>query len=96
MKEHNIRLHLGVTLRDYHMRRTVAAVEHIIRAGEILAELQVPCLETVRDYCIEYNNGCKGTANKFQKAWIAMVIEHLDDARLRERRLYTGITGKNA
>jgi hypothetical protein len=23
-----------------------------------------------------------------------MVVEHLDDARLRERRLYTGITGK--
>jgi hypothetical protein len=95
MKEHSIKLHLGVTLRDYHMRRTVAAVEHIIRAGEILAELHVPCLETVRDYCIEYTNSHKSTESKFQKAWIAMVIQHLNDARLRERRLYHAITGED-
>jgi hypothetical protein len=36
------------------------------------------------------------TFSEFRHAWLNMVIEHLNDARLRERRLYTGITGREA
>jgi hypothetical protein len=36
----------------------------------------------------------KGTFSDFKRAWVDMVIERLDDARLRERRLYTGISGR--
>jgi hypothetical protein len=37
----------------------------------------------------------KGSFNKFKHAWIDMVVEHLNDQRLRENRLYTAITGKD-
>jgi hypothetical protein len=29
-------------------------------------------------------------------AWLNIVIEHLNDPRLRERRLYAGVTGQEA
>ena len=69
-------------------------VEHILRAAHILDDLPPSALEAIRDYCTDYSKGRKGTFSEFKQAWINMVIEHLNDARLRERRLYSGITGK--
>jgi hypothetical protein len=85
--------HLPDSLRNHDIRRTCCAVEAILRAADMLDELPPECLEQIRDYC-NYNRGRKGTFSEFRHAWLNMVIEHLDDARLREHRLYTGITGR--
>jgi hypothetical protein len=77
------------------IRRACCAVEAIFRAGTILDELPPAALEEIRDYCTAWNEGRKGTFSKFKHAWIDMVVEHLNDQRLRENRLYTAITGKD-
>jgi hypothetical protein len=51
-------------------------------------------LECVRDYCADYSKGCKGKFSDFKRAYIDLVIDHLNDVRLRERRLYHAITGE--
>ncbi len=70
-------------------------MEAILRAGTILDELSPTCLEQVRDYCTDYIKGRKDTFSEFKHAYINMVVEHPNDARLRERRLFSGITGKD-
>jgi hypothetical protein len=89
-----IRAHLPFSLANQEIRRACTAVEHILSAGNILDELPPEALEAIRDYCSDYIKGRKGAFSEFKRAYINMVIEHLDDARLRERRLYTGITGR--
>jgi hypothetical protein len=76
-------------------RRACCAVEAIFRAGTILDELPPAALEEIRDYCTAWNAGRKVSFSKFKHAWIDMVVEHLNDQRLRENRLYTAITGKD-
>jgi hypothetical protein len=70
-------------------------VEHILRAADILDDLPPSALEAIRDYCSDYIKDRKGKFSDFKRAWIDMVVEHLNDARLRERRFYTGITAKD-
>lgn len=91
----SIRAHLPFSLAHQEIRRSCMLVEHILRAGDLLNELPPDALVAIRDYCAEYAKGRKGKESDFKRAWVDMVIEHLDDPRLRERRLYTGITGKN-
>jgi hypothetical protein len=71
-------------------------VEHILRAADILDELPPSALEAIRDYCNHYIKDRKGKFSDFKRAWVDMVVEQLNDARLRERRFYTGITGPTA
>jgi hypothetical protein len=95
MEPHNLQLHLAIALKEAEIRRTCCAVEAILRAGTILDELSPTCLEQVRDYCTDYIKGRRDSFSEFKHAYINMVIEHLDDARLRERRLFSGITGSS-
>jgi hypothetical protein len=88
-----LELHLPGALRDRDIRRACIAVEHILGAAEILDDLPPAALEQIGD-CTDYNRGRKGTFSEFRPAGLNTVIEHLNDARLRERRLYTGITGR--
>ena len=60
---------------------------------DLLDTLSPAALECVRDYCDEYNKGCKGKFSEFKRAYIELVIDHLNNVRLRERRLFHGITG---
>ncbi len=90
-----IRLHLPIALKDHDSRRACTAVEHILIAADILDQLPPSALEQIRDFCTDYIKGRCDTFSEFKHAYINMVIEHLDNARLRERRLYTGITGKD-
>jgi hypothetical protein len=64
-------------------------VEHILRAADILDDLPPSALEAIRDYCSDYTKDRTGKFSDFKRAWIDMVVEHLNDARLRERRFYT-------
>jgi hypothetical protein len=52
-------------------------------------------LEVVRDYCAEQTEGITGTSGEFRRAWIELVVDHLNDARTLERRLCNGITGRD-
>lgn len=88
-----IRDHLPTALRHEDIRLACTVVQHILVAGDLLDRLPPPALEAIRDYCSEYAKG-SGTFSDFKAAWVALVIQHLGDAELRERRLYTGITGK--
>jgi len=93
MEPHSLRLHLGPALSTPEIRRACCAVEAILRAADILDNEPPAVLEQVRDFCTDYNEGRKGKFSEFKHAWIDLVIEHLADARLRERRLFHGITG---
>ena len=88
-----IRAHLRYSLAHPEIRRACTVVEHVLRAADILDELPPEALEAIRDHCTDYIKDRKDTFSEFKRAWIKMVCEHLDDARLRERRLFTGITG---
>jgi hypothetical protein len=81
-------------LENHDIRRACCAVEAIFRAGTILDELPPASLEEIRDYCTAWNEGRKGSFSRFKYAWIDMVVEHLNDQRLRENRLYTAVTGR--
>jgi hypothetical protein len=93
MDKQKLHLHLGVALKESEIRRACCAVEAIVRAADILDDLPPTALEEVRDYCTDYNKGRKGSFSEFKHAWIEMVVDHLADARLREQRLYYGLTG---
>jgi hypothetical protein len=82
---------MDTALRTADIRRACCAVEAIFRAGNILDELPPAALEEIRDYCTEWNKGREGTYSEFKAAWIKMVVEHLNDVRLRERRIFTGM-----
>jgi hypothetical protein len=90
-----IRAHLPYSLEHQEIRCACTVVEHILRAADILDELPPDALVAIRDYCSEYVKDRKGKFSDFKHAWVEMVIERLDDARLRERRLYTGIAGRD-
>ncbi len=93
MERHSFRLHLSVALNEPEIRRACYAVEHLLQASDILDQLSPTGLEQVRDSCTEYTRGETGPYSEFKRAWIEMVVDHLNEARLREHSLYTGITG---
>lgn len=89
-----IRSVLPTALAHEDVRLACTVVQHILVAGDMLDRLPAPALEAIRDYCTGYMKGHEpGSFSEFKWAWIKMVIDHLNDAELRERRLYQGITG---
>jgi hypothetical protein len=95
MESRNFRLHLANALKSHEIRRACTAVEHILHAADILDDLPVAALEEIRDYCDDYVKGRVGAYSEFKRAYIGLVVDHLSDMRLRERRLFQGITGKD-
>jgi hypothetical protein len=93
--EENLRRYLAIALKDHEMRRACTAVEHILRAAEILDDLPAAALEQIRDYCDDYIKGSTGAFSDFKRAYIELVVDHLSDVRVRERRLLQGITGND-
>jgi hypothetical protein len=84
---------LAAALKEPEIRRACLAVERIVSSCDLLDTLSPLALEQVRDYCTEYNKGRKGTFSEFKRAFIALVVDHLNDSRMTEQRLYQGITG---
>jgi hypothetical protein len=95
MEIENFSLHLAVALKDHEMRRACTAVEHILRAAEILDDLPAAALEQIRDYCDDYVKCRTGASSDFKRAYIELVVCHLNDTRVRERRLFQAITGED-
>lgn len=89
-----VRQHLPTVLRNPDMRRACAITEYLFRASDLLDDLPPKVLEQIRDYCAEYVDDRHDTFSEFKRAWIKLVIEHIETTRLRERKLYSGITGK--
>jgi hypothetical protein len=95
MESENLRLHLAIALKDHEIRRACTAVEHIMRAGDLLDDLSPLALEQIRDYCDDYIKDRTGAFSDFKRAYIELVVEHLSNMRVRERRLVQGVTGKD-
>ena len=68
-----------------------------MRSANILDQMPPEALEQIRDYCSDYVKGSKGkdTFSEFKRAYINMVVEHLENARQMERMTYRGLTGKD-
>lgn len=94
MEPHAKRTYLAAALREPEIRRACRAVDRIITAGDALDHMSPTTLEVVRDYCAEQTKGTRGTFSEFRHAWVQLVVDHLNDARTLERRLYYGITGR--
>jgi hypothetical protein len=60
-----------------------------------LDDLSPTALEQIRDCCDDYLKGRTGAFSAFKRAYIELVVDHLSDMRLRERRLFQGITGED-
>jgi hypothetical protein len=90
----HVKAHLPDSLKNNDIRRKCCAVETILRAADMLDERPPECLEQIRDYCNDVSAGQKGMFSEFKHAYIDMVVEHLNDQRPCEQRLYTGLTGK--
>jgi hypothetical protein len=88
------RKYLAAALRDPEIRHACLLVDRIITAGDMLDHMSPTALEVVRDYCTEQARGMTGTSGEFRRAWIELVVDHLNDARTLERRLCNGITGR--
>jgi hypothetical protein len=95
MEPNEKRKYLAAALREPEIRRACHLVERIITAGDILDHMSPTTLEVVRDYCAERTTGTTGASNEFRRAWIKLVVDHLNDARMLERRLCCGITGSD-
>jgi hypothetical protein len=95
MESESFKLHLATALKNHDMRRACTAVEHVLRAADILDELPPAALEAIRDYCDDYIKGRKGLFSDFKRAYIELVVDHLRNMRICERRLFHGITGQD-
>jgi hypothetical protein len=90
-----VRSLLPAALKNHEIRRACTAVEHVIRAADILDQMSPAALEQIRDYCTDYIKGRRDTFSEFKHAYLNMVVEHLETARQMERKFYGGITGEN-
>jgi hypothetical protein len=90
----SLKLCLPDALKNHEIRRACHAVERVMGVGDVLDNLSTAAREMIRDYCTDYVKGHNGPMSDFKRAYISVVIEHLNDARLHERRLYYGITGE--
>jgi hypothetical protein len=94
MEPEKLEHYLTTALKEPEIRRACYALESIIRGGLILDDLSPRCLEFLQGRCEEYEKEQHGTEHEFKRAWMAMVAEHLADAKLRERRLHRALTGE--
>jgi hypothetical protein len=95
MEPESFSFHLAVALKNHEIRRACTAVEHVLQPADILEDLPPAALEQIRDYCDDYIKGSKGVLSDFKRAYIGLVVDHLSNMRIRERRLFQGITGKD-
>jgi hypothetical protein len=94
MEQHTMRLHRRTALRQHEIRRAVWAAERVLTAIDVLDELPEGCLEEVRDFCCEYVRGrTPPPMSEFKKAWVNLIVEHLDQMRDRHKRPRRGLTG---
>jgi hypothetical protein len=90
----DLKLYMPIALKNHEVRLACHAVERITGVGDVLDNLSPAALEMIRDHCLDCVKGRHGAMSEFKRAYINLVVEHLNDARLHERRLYYGLTGE--
>jgi hypothetical protein len=81
------------SLRLHDVRKAVAAYELMHSAAAMLQMLPVPVLEALRDYVQEEVKDRKGPLTLCDRSFVEHLNELIRGARLRQQRLFHGITG---
>jgi len=77
----------------HDVRKAAAAYELMHSAAAILQMLPVPVLEALRDYTDEQLRDRKGPLTLCDRSFLEHLNELIRGARLKEQRLFHGITG---
>jgi hypothetical protein len=81
------------SLKLHDVRKAAAAYELLHSAAVILQMLPVPVLEALRDYVHEEVKDRKGPPTLCDRSFLEQLDELIRGARLKEHRLFHGITG---
>jgi hypothetical protein len=80
-------------LKLHDVRKAVAAYELMHSAAAMLQMLPVPVLDALRDYVQEEVKDRKGPLTLCDRSFVEHLNELIRGARLKEHRLFHGITG---
>jgi len=81
------------SLRLHDVRKAVAAYELMHSAYVLMQMLPIPVLVALRDYLKEETKDRKDPLTMCNRAFVECINELIAGERLRERRLFEGITG---
>jgi predicted secreted protein len=81
------------SLKLHDVRKAAAAYELMHSAATLLQMLPVPVLEALRDYVQEQVKDRKGPLTLCDRSFLEHLNELISGARLKEQRLFHGITG---
>jgi hypothetical protein len=81
------------SLKLHDVRKAAAAYELMHSAAAMLQMLPVPVLEALRDYVQEEVKDRKGPLTLCERSFVEHLNELIRGARLKEHRLFHGITG---
>ena len=81
------------SLRLHDVRKAVAAYELMHSAATLMQMLPIPVLEALLDYLKEEIEDRKEPLTLCDRSFVEYINELIAGARLRERRLFQGITG---
>jgi hypothetical protein len=89
----NLKTQTSYSLQLHDVRKAAAAYELMHSAAAMLQMLPVPVLEALRDYTREQVKDRKGPLTLCDRSFVEHLDELIRGARLREHRLFHGITG---
>jgi len=89
----NLKTQTSYSLKLRDVRKAVAAYEFMHSAATMLQMLPVPVLETLRDYVQEEVKDRRGPLTLCDRSFVEHLNELIRGERLREHRLFHGITG---
>ena len=90
----NLKTQTSYTLKLHDVRKAAAAYELMHSAAAMLQMLPVPVLEGLRDYVQEEEvKDRKGPLTLCDRSFVEHLNELIRGARLKEHRLFHGITG---
>ena len=89
----NLKTQTSYSLQLHDVRKAAAAYELMHSAAAMLQMLPVPVLEALRDYTREQVKDRKGPLTLCDRSFVEHLNELIRGARLKEQRLFQGITG---
>jgi hypothetical protein len=89
----NLKTQTSYSLKLRDVRKAAAAYELMHSAAAMLQMLPVPVLDALRDYTHEQVKDRKGPLTLCDRSFVEHLNELIRGARLKEQRLFHGITG---
>ena len=89
----NLKTQTSYSLKLRDVRKAAAAYELMHSAAAMLQMLPVPVLEALRDYTHEQVKDRKGPLTLCDRSFVEHLNELIRGERLKEQRLFHGITG---